>query len=80
MEETNIFVIDDEKKTVKLTQQIKSRQITEVYRNEDVEDISFQEYAYKLVKLLEQGTVRVPHEFEYEIVWKEGLKKCRNTA
>lgn len=67
----DIFVIDDEKKTVKLTQQIKSRQITEVYRNEDVEDISFQEYAYKLVKLLEQGTVRVPHEFEYEIVWKD---------
>lgn len=67
----DIFVIDEEKHTVKITQQIKSHQITEVYRNEDIEDISFQEYAYKLVKLLEQGTVREPHEFEYEIVWKD---------
>lgn len=67
----DIFVVDEESHTVKLTQQIKSRQITEVYKNEDIEDTSFQEYAYKLVKLLEQGTVREPHEFEYEIVWKD---------
>ena len=67
----DIFVIDEDRKTVKLTQQIRSRQITEVYKNEDIEDTSFLEYAYKLVKLLEQGTVRVPHEFEYEIVWKD---------
>ncbi len=67
----NIFTIDSEKKTVRLNENIKSRQITEVYRDCDVENTSFQEYAYKLVKLLESGYVREPHEFEYEIKWAD---------